>query len=738
MDQEEAPPPYSAVDPLLAPTNNRNGGATQGAAPLHGNVSASRNTNSSSLAEQSSTSSSPAVVPTHFTSAVTYFEERPPAVLDESRGLLHHHMTIYPRSQAKDFPRRPRCWVSRMDEVAQQDWDTFLRYLFPSQLGLAATSQDLPRQLRAEIQRDRKDRPQETDEQRRARIAAVVDEWNQLFFGPRATRIVFVYVGEPDAAPSSALCPRCYPAATKATQGTGSIGSTDGQAARNSNMPSPVAGQQTPSPNSWHLPPIPHFHQGRPPPGAYGPYAMSPFPTPGTATNHQPPQYYPPRPPPPPGVPPWQWNNWAYSQPQFGNSGTQKSGTLGWISQLTTQAQKYGERFAQQAQQYGDQISAQAMYYGRQVEEQALAHGRWIEEQARLHGRKQAYPQSGYTSSPPATWYQTETGQTSGVIQDTPTPPNTTSTPADSENVDQSQTQTTTQPQNKQDSLPTKSRDDKSPIERSRRASISSTSSESSLSSIDTLSTTSDLTPSDLATVREQLRSLHDRHDRTLYDAAVDLRHQLDVLQESRRDARTSGRRNWRTGWGQQPPSNRADGTDWGRWESPEQQQRQNAERRAMKEEMRATRKAFRDVVRRAREEQRDQHRARRNRRRQARSRQSGDVKANDSAQLDQRLENLSLKDADNAHLLRMQPQRPSTDSELSASSISASASQVGSQGMPAELPERKKPPTRLKEMFQPRNMKKQRQQQQPGNDTRKDPDTKDSKDTTEKDRGSR
>jgi hypothetical protein len=33
-------------------------------------------------------------------------------------------------------------------------------------------------------------------------------------FGLRATHVVFVYVGEPDSAPSSALCPRCYPAAT--------------------------------------------------------------------------------------------------------------------------------------------------------------------------------------------------------------------------------------------------------------------------------------------------------------------------------------------------------------------------------------------------------------------------------------------------------------------------------------------------------------------------------------------
>lgn len=719
MDQEEAPPPYSAVDPLLAPGNSRNNGSAS--APLPETVSIAQDASSSS-AVRPVTASNPAIVPTHFTSAVTYFEERPPTVVDDSRDLLHHHMTIYPRSSAKDFPRRPRCWTSQVDEVAQQDWDTFLRYLFPPQLGLAAASQHLPRQLRAEIQRDRKDRPQETDEQRQARIAAVVDEWNTCFFEPRAARIDFVYVGESDAAPSSALCPHCYPAATRATQSPSATGSLDGQHASNLNAPSPMTGQHTPSPTGWPVPPNQHYPYP-PLPGHFGPFgAFPPFPAHGAPPNHQPPQYYPPPPPPPPGVPPWQWNYWAYTQPQFGNSGTQKSGgALGWISSLTSQAQKYGERFAEQAQHYGDQISSQAMHYGRQVEEQALAHGRWIEEQARLHGRKQgAYPSAPYTSQQ-SPW---TSGQTSGTTPSTPTPPN------QSESVTQPSNQTPTQDPN-QNTESTRNRDEpnnqgkadsKDPItDRSRRASISSISSDSSFSSIDSLSTTSDLDPSDLATVRTQLQNLHDRHDRTLYEAAVDLRQQLDVLRDSRREARASGRQNWRNGWRRQQP-NRVDSSDWGRWESPEQQERQTAERRAMRDEMRHTKQAFRDVVRRARNEQRERRRAIRNRRRQALA--SAEKTANDKGSLEGRMGNLALGDTPNprpvraqtepvsSHLPRSLHVRSNAGSDVGAhgtGNAASSASQSNVNEFPTELPERKpKPQGRLKEMLKPRSAKKQ------------------------------
>ncbi|CAI7676885.1 unnamed protein product [Penicillium discolor] len=626
MDQEEAPPPpYSAVDPLLAPTNSRNNNSSQTSIPSGVSVSPPQDASSSRVPTP------PTVVPTHFRSAAAYFEERLPSDLDESRGLLQHHMTIYPRSQAKDFPRRPRCWASRLEEITQQDWDTFLKYLFPPQLGLAASSQHLPRQLRAEIRRDRKDRPQETDEQRKARIAAVVAEWNECFFDLRATHIDFVYVGEPDSAPSSALCPRCYPAAT---------GSIEGQPIRNSNGPSPVPGQHTPSPTPWSVPP-PMFHnpQVHVPPSPYGVYGVPPYPPP--ISPNQPPQYYP---HPPQGT--WQWSNWNYpqQQPQYPNNGTQKSGSLGWISQIASQAQKYGERFSEQAIQYGDQISAQAQHYGRQVEEQALAHGRWIEEQARLHGRKapMAGPQYGGGYYPRPAWDNSP--RPTASIPMTPiqrpspvTSPNTTSRP---ESISQGDS-------NKPKSPTEQLLIEPPATERARRASVSSVSSESSFSSIDSISTTSDLDVTDLATVRTQLELLDDRHDRVLYDAAVDLRRQLSVLQESRREAKFSGKNNWRAGFNQNQQSSQQSGdADWGRWDSPEQQQRNSVDRRAIKEEMRATKKAFRDTLRRARDEQRERRRARRRQVRQARANDGDKAKHMHDQPLDQQLGILRLEDS--------------------------------------------------------------------------------------------
>ncbi|KAJ5794306.1 hypothetical protein N7457_000905 [Penicillium paradoxum] len=628
MEEEAPPPPYSAVDPLLAPANTRNNPASPAPIPLAGNVSLSQDASSSRVPAQ------PTVVPTHFTSAAAYFDERLPSTLDESRAILQHHMTIYPRSQAKDFPRRPRCWATRLNEITQQDWDIFLKYLFPPQLGLAASSQHLPRQLRAEIRRDRKDRPQETDEQRKARIAAVVAEWNECFFGFRSTRIVFVYVGEPDSAPSSALCPRCYPAAT---------GSVEGQAARDPNTSSPVPGQYVPPPTPWPMPHPPFHHPHvHVPPAPYGLYGVPPYPPP--VSPNQPPQYYPH--PQPHG--PLQWNNWTYprqpQQTQYQDNSASKGGSFGWISQLASQAQKYGERFSEQAQHYGDQISAQAQHYGRQVEEQALAHGRWIEEQAGLHSRKApmaAAPYGGYYGRP--AWDNSPRPMTSIPMTHVQSPspvttPNTTARPEVSNHI--------------MDSDKPKPLAQQPPVvapvtERTRRVSVSSVSSESSFSSIDSISTTSDLGVTDLATVRIQLELLDDRHDRVLYEAAVDLRRQLAVLQESRRESKFSGKNNWRPGFSQSQQNNQPSGdADWGRWESPEQQQRTSADRRAMKEEMRATKKAFRDTLRRARDEQRERRRTRRRQARQARAHDGNQAKQQHDQPLDQQLRTMRLEDS--------------------------------------------------------------------------------------------
>ncbi|KAJ5691380.1 hypothetical protein N7488_012115 [Penicillium malachiteum] len=735
MDQEEAPPPpYSAVDPLLPPANNSSGNAQSTPAAVREHVADLPAAGSSRIVELPP-STTPAIVPTNFTSAVAYFEERLPSVSDDTRGILHHHMTIYPRSQSKDFPRRPRCWASRRDEITQQDWDTFLRYLFPPHLGLAAASQQLHPHVRAEIQRDRKDRPQESDEQRRARIMAVVEEWNQCFFEPRAAGIVSVYIGEADEAPESALCPRCYPAATKATQGSTApqSQSAERQSPWSSNTPSPVPGQHAQSPG-WPYNP--------------GPYGIPPGPSPwgtpyGAPPGHMQPQTA------PPGAAPWQYP-YPYAQAQTSGMGPSK-GPFGWISNITAQAQKYGERFAEQAQHYGDQISAQAMHYGRQME----GHARWVEDQARFSRKYNTYAPGGYAPRPP--WLPAQTGappavQTAPVeldsltvrptsTQSAPVQTSTYSAPAQPQTSTQTrssvpaqslpQTQISPQPQSLVQTETRNLDDDKdhTATESSRRDSIDSISSDGSLSSFQSLSSCSDLDASDLAKVRTQLQSLNYCHDRVLYDAAVDLRNQLDVLKLSRREARTSGRPSWGRGQGRQGTQAR-DHTDWGRWDSPEAQQRQDREKKAMREELRATRKAFREVVRTAREEQHESRRARKKPQRKEGKNKSVDKGydvSKDQVPLDQRLSNLSLSQQQTPHPVRAQtdpagysyqaysaPVRADTSSVISsASSVHArSSSQTSTTEPPAEGTDRKSMSgaQRLRDKLKSRSTKKPQQ----------------------------
>lgn len=614
MDSDEAPPPpYSAVDPLLAPSNRSN----------------TRNANSSSTAnpsllhlrggeaqlhlhaQGSASLLASAALPTHFTSAAAYFADRPPPAVEDAEQTLEHHMTIYPRSQAKDFRRRPRCWSPRMSNVAQQDWDMFLRHLFPPHLGLASSSVELSRQVRAEIRRDRKDRPQETDEERERRVAAVIKEWNQFFFELRAVRVVFFYVSDPRNAPASPLCPRCYPAATRVSQGSRTV-------------QTPEAGRGHPLPVNMYpaaagYPQAPMWPGQAPAPYGYpapGPTPYPPQPSSGFYHPANPHVYQAPY----PQYQPWGWGN---QYPQQYESSSSKGGPLGWFSSLAAQAQKYGDRITEQAQ-----------HYGRQVEEQALAHGRWIEEQAGLSSRKVETTYTGWGAPQgynPYYYPQVQPQpqpQPQQQPQPQPTPITATPSPAPTQTTPIQPQQT---PRQLPAPAPTQQQQQQQPPPR-RRDSISSVSSDSSLSSIDSISTTSELSSSDLATVRAQLLSLDAHHDRPLYDAAVELRRQLDAVRESRRQARVSsssrpGR--WRTGlsFGQSRNHESSStssgqgrsGSSWGRWESPQDRQRNAAERRAAKDELRATRKAFRDVFKRARDEQRERRRMKKVRRRQER-----------------------------------------------------------------------------------------------------------------------
>jgi hypothetical protein len=412
--------------------------------------------------------------------------------------------------------------------------------------------------------------------------------------------------------------------------------------------------------------------------------------------NHQPPQYYPVPHHPPHGVAPWQWNNWNYAQQQQ-QQYPNKGGSFGWISQLASQAQKYGERFSEQAQQYGDQISAQAQHYGRQVEEQALAHGRWLEEQARLHGRKAPMTAPGGYYARPA-WDNTPQHAVNvpmnPVQNSTPSPVTSVNTPNRSSPTEQAIDKP------------------KPSTERSRRLSVSSVSSESSFSSIDSISTSSNLSVSDLATVRTQLELLDDRHDRTLYEAAVELRRQLTALQTSRREDKISGRKDWKK-------NNQQSSEDWGRWDSPEQQEQNSVDKRAMKDEMRATKKVFKDVLRRAREEQRERRRLRRRQVRQARA-SEGD-KAKYDQPLEQQLGTLRLDGTPGVSRPATTPAQTNRVAASNASiasfesgsnppSISRASTQDFASSGTSKKPKPTDTSTRIKDLLKSRKAKKKQQ----------------------------
>lgn len=200
---DEAPPPYTPSDPLTPSSSNI---STTGDAQPQANV-------------EYVPLYSRSIVPANFISAAGYFQEHPPPrehELDEV--VLEHALTIYARSKAKDYHRFPRCWRTRAEEISKHDWRTFLNYLLPPHLGYASDQPNLPPKLRAELRRDQKDRPQESGEERKNRIAAVVGEWNDLFFVPRGTAVIYCYGSEDGTASVSPLCPNCYPSSLRSRQ----------------------------------------------------------------------------------------------------------------------------------------------------------------------------------------------------------------------------------------------------------------------------------------------------------------------------------------------------------------------------------------------------------------------------------------------------------------------------------------------------------------------------------------
>ncbi|KAH8693278.1 hypothetical protein BGW36DRAFT_302291, partial [Talaromyces proteolyticus] len=581
MDHEyddEAPPPYSAIDPLQQASSNDN--ITPAAADEKTSFSAVRlndsDTPASSITPPAPTAASPspqpesssARQPAHFASATGYFAERGQSQSpsgDEKRDTLVHHLTIYARSQGKDFPRRPRCWNTRAADINQHDWDTFLNFAFPAHLGPAASSTRLHRRVRAEIERDRKDRPQETDDERCARLDAVINEWNEYFFNPRGTYITWVYIADLETGPVSPLCPNCYPQATEASQSR--------------LTPVRTPSFDAPIPVSTEFPPytIPR----RPVPLAKSPtafvqqnrhsaVAVSPTsaagitvsPGPGHANQVSIAKAYP--------YSPYQsMNSWA-------------SNPISWANQMSMRAQQYAEKISAQAQEYGRSIEESALQRSRQIEQyskrlenNALAHGRRIEEAALYQGRK--IEQAGDRLSHWAT----------GMTR------NSSSSQSPREQTDDWDSRSVNHVNLQQPSA-----------RRSSTASnASSIGSNDSLSSIDTISTTAELEPDDLAAVRAQLISLDDYHHHELHSAAVGLRGHLRVLQQTRRDSRFLLPR-----IGTSIPQRGS----WGRWDSPQDEKQREERRVAIREEAKLLRQTFRETDRRAKRELRDLQRIRR------------------------------------------------------------------------------------------------------------------------------
>lgn len=612
-DEDAPPPPYSAIDPLRSQVANNNTGSTatsesqaghdnatgygnndsryDAARPLETSLSEmhihdnnvdnnnSRRTPSSSnipvittttttelpQAESSSTLLQP---PTHFASAAGYFADRgypsTSSADNEKRDTLVHHMTIYARSQAKDFPRRPRCWRSRAAEISQHDWDTFLNFLFPSSLGPAALSSRLNRRVRAEIERDRKDRPQETDDERCKRLDAVITEWNDHFFNPRGTYVTWVYIADLETGPMSPLCPNCYPQATEASHSHNRPSRTPSY-----NAPIPVSTEQPVHkiprkqvPRSTY--PGPDQASQQRSSVALTPRAGATTGSPTTLDHHAT----------IPFTKPYQ-NPYTSAYPWATNP-------VAWASQMSLRAQQYAEKITNQAQEYGKAIeesalarSRQVEQYSKRLEDNAIAQGRRLEEAALARGRK-----IELAGDRLGNWATGMTGiarrrASSNVLSVYEEP----------------------------DSVASRSVDEVHPPSRrlSTASNASSIGSIDSLSSIETISTTSELEPDDLAAVRSQLTSLDEYHHRDLHSATVGLRGHLRILQQTRRDSRFLLPRVGQRG-------------SWGRWDSPDDERQREKRRVLMKEETRLLREAFRESDRRAKQEVRELQRARRSR----------------------------------------------------------------------------------------------------------------------------
>ncbi|KAM5445189.1 hypothetical protein MaudCBS49596_007778 [Microsporum audouinii] len=348
---DDAPPPYTPTDPLT---------------PASTVTDSSRQVSSADHIP----SYTHAVEAPNFVSAAAYFSERrPPANPQPDSEPLEHALIFYKRSQAKDYSRYPRCWRSKAEDITQHDWDTFLNYLLPLHLGPASSHPHMPQKLRAEIERDRKDRPQETDEERQWRITAVVTEWNFNFFLPRGVMIVYCFVREDGTQPETPLCPSCYPNTTSSRSRNDTTRSL---------FEAPTSSREIhelPQPSN----PVPIAQQSR--------QATDPAPEIGEAKPD---------------------NQYQYSSGPAGAPGV-------WIfnpgaavnniaSMVSDQIQRYSQYVADQAVENSRRVSEQVQAASREVQNNAQAHANYVQQQATQARHRAYYNINVYRNQAQSTW----------------------------------------------------------------------------------------------------------------------------------------------------------------------------------------------------------------------------------------------------------------------------------------------------------------------------------------------
>ena len=113
-----------------------------------------------------------------FSSAATYFEERPCAIPYPDFTL--DHFLIIPSHATRDDLPYPSRLFSR--DVSNSDWQTFVNYVLLDHIRASVEKSD--------ANQKKESAPLNEDSpERHERINAVIAEWNEGFFGPRGIRV---------------------------------------------------------------------------------------------------------------------------------------------------------------------------------------------------------------------------------------------------------------------------------------------------------------------------------------------------------------------------------------------------------------------------------------------------------------------------------------------------------------------------------------------------------------------